>query len=76
METRPPRLIEAIIERLVPPASRESVLGDWNERYASTPEYVLRALSALPFLVASQIRRTFKVEHVVSQGSALPGIRT
>ena len=67
METRPPRLIEAIIERLVPPACRESVLGDWNERYASTSEYALRALSSLPFLVASQVRRTFKVENVVTE---------
>jgi hypothetical protein len=71
METHPPRLIEAIIERLVPPACRESVLGDWNERYASVPEYVLRALSALPFLVASQVRRTFKVENVVSEAVAI-----
>jgi hypothetical protein len=71
METRPPRLIEAIIERLVPPACRESVLGDWNERYASAPEYVLRALSALPFLVASQVRRTFKPENVVGETIAI-----
>jgi len=71
METRPPRIIEAIIERLVPPASRESVLGDWNESYASTPDYVLRALSALPLLVASQVRRTFNVERVVSQAVVL-----
>jgi hypothetical protein len=67
MEPRPPRLIEAIIERLVPPACRESVLGDWNERYDSAPRYVLRAFSALPFLVASQVRRTSKVENVVSE---------
>ena len=71
METRPPRLIEAIIERLVPPACRESVLGDWNERYVSMPAYVLGALSALPFLVASQVRRTFKVENVVSEAVAI-----
>lgn len=71
METCPPRIIEAIIERLVPPASRESVLGDWNESYASTPDYVLRALSALPLLVASQVRRTFKVGRVVSQAVML-----
>src|SRR5262249_523709 len=71
METRPPRLIEAIIERLVPPACRERVLGDWNERYVSTPEYVVGALFALPFLVASQVRRTFKVEIVVSEAEVI-----
>ena len=71
METHPPRLIEVIIERLIPGACRENVLGDWNERYNSTPAYILRALYTLPFLVTSQIRRTFRLERLVSEAVLL-----
>jgi hypothetical protein len=58
METHPPKLVEALIERLVPRACRENVTGDWHERYRSTPQYLLTVLTELPFIVASQIRRT------------------
>ena len=71
METHPPRLIEVIIERLIPGACRENVLGDWNECYTSTPAYILRALYTLPFLVTSQIRRTFRLERLVSEAVLL-----
>src|SRR6516164_2652642 len=57
METHPPKLVEALIERLVPRACRENVTGDWHERYRSTPQYLLTVLTELPFIVASQIRR-------------------
>lgn len=71
METRPPKLIESIIGRLVPAACRENVLGDWNERYTSAPAYIIRALYTLPFLVSSRIRRTFKLERAVSEAVLL-----
>ena len=58
METRPPALAEAVVRALVPPASREHVLGDLQERFTSTRQYVLDAFAALPFIVASRIRRT------------------
>ena len=58
VETRPPALAEAVVRALVPPASREHVLGDLHERYTSPRHYVLDALSTLPFVVASRIRRT------------------
>lgn len=58
METRPPVLIETVVKLLVPPAAREHVLGDLAERYSSPRQYVVDAIRAIPFVVASQIRRT------------------
>jgi len=58
METRPPVLIETVVRLLVPPAAREHVLGDLSERYASPRQYVSDAIRTIPFVVASQIRRT------------------
>lgn len=58
METRPPALMARLVRALIPPASREHVLGDLNERYVSPRQYVLEALRALPYLIASRLRRT------------------
>jgi hypothetical protein len=58
MEARPPALIDAAIRLLTPPACREHVLGDLWERYSSPRQYVADALRTLPYVVASQIRRT------------------
>ena len=71
METRPPELIEAIIARLIPPACRENVMGDFAEQYRSPAQYLFNALAALPFIVASQIRRTFRLAVFLSEASAL-----
>src|SRR5215472_9515093 len=71
METRPPKLIEALIERLVPPACRENVMGDWGERYTSIYHYLLGALGALPLIIASQVRRTFRIGLFLAEVSAL-----
>ena len=48
METRPPALMTRLVRALIPPASREHVLGDLNERYVSPRQYVFEALRALP----------------------------
>ena len=58
VEARPPALIESAVGLIVPPAAREHVLGDLAERYASPGLYVLEAARYLPFVFASQIRRT------------------
>ena len=58
METRPPALIEALVGWLTPAASREHVLGDLRERSRSTAEFVANAARTVPFVVASQMRRT------------------
>ena len=60
MEARPPELIEATVAKLLPAACRENVLGDLHERYRATAHYIIDALRAVPFVVASQSRRNFR----------------
>ena len=71
METHPPKLIEEIVEKIVPPACRENVVGDWDEKYTSTADYLFRVASDLPFVVASQVRRTFDASLFFSQAAVL-----
>jgi hypothetical protein len=56
-QARPPELMERIVRLLVPPASREHVMGDLSERYRSPGQYLADALRSLPFIIASQARR-------------------
>ena len=58
METRPPEVIERIVRVLVPPVSREHVIGDLSERYVSPRQYLVDALRTVPFVIASRIRQT------------------
>ena len=67
METGPPKLIEDIVGILIPPACREHVLGDMYEQYVSPAQYIRNALATLPFIVASQVRRSFRLELFFSQ---------
>ena len=71
METGPPTLIEAIVGRLIPPASREHVLGDLRERCRSTPQFLGDAIRTLPFVVASQLRRASDRLLILMQGYTL-----
>jgi len=71
METRPPRLIEQAVGFFIPPVCREHILGDLYERYSSPVQYVLEALSTLPFVIASQVRRTFRLDLFVAEAAAL-----
>ena len=58
MHSRPPAVIENIVRLLVPPASREHVMGDLSERYRSPRQYLTDAFQSLPLIIASQVRRT------------------
>jgi hypothetical protein len=58
METRPPEVVATLVRALVPPASREHVLGDLQERYVSPRGYLADALRVVPFIIASRLRRT------------------
>jgi hypothetical protein len=71
METRPPRLIEDIVGLLIPPVCREHVLGDLYERYTSRNQYILDAAATLPFVIASQIRRSFNVQLFFSEACVI-----
>ena len=57
MHSAPPKAVEKIVGLLIPPASREEVLGDLFERYTSSGQYILEALLVVPMVIASRIRR-------------------
>jgi hypothetical protein len=54
----PPRGLEAIVGFLTPPACREVLLGDLQERYRSPLHYISDAWYAIPCVVYSRVRRT------------------
>ena len=60
-KARPPALIDRAVRLLIPPGSREAVVGDLWERYSSPLQYAGEALRIVPFLIASQIRRNTNV---------------
>jgi hypothetical protein len=41
-----------------PPACREEVLGDLHERSRTAPEFCIEAVSAIPLVIFSRVRRT------------------
>jgi len=54
----PPKVVEFLLGVLLPPASRESVLGDLHECYTSPAQYLRDAISTVPWVIASRIVRT------------------
>ena len=58
MRPSPPRVLEAMVGLLIPPACREHVLGDLHERYQSPRRYVADAMFTVLSVVLSRIRRT------------------
>ena len=58
MSTSPPKAAQAIVALLIPGACREEVLGDLQERSASRAQYFGDALSTVPLVILSRIRRT------------------
>src|SRR5215208_1875377 len=67
LETRPPALIDRAVRLLVPVPCREHVIGDLWERYRSATTFVVDALRAIPYVIASQVRRTATFGGVVIQ---------
>ena len=67
LEARPPALIDGAVRLLIPPACREHILGDLWERYRSPSAFLLDAVRTVPFVIASQIRRTSSVGAVIIQ---------
>ena len=69
--TRPPHIIEVVVERLVPGPFRDCVMGDLSERYASPRQYLRDVARMLPVLVAGQVRRAFDPVLVAAEACAL-----
>jgi len=58
MESGPSKIAELIAKWLLPPASREEILGDMRERHRSELRYLLEAAQVIPCAIYSRIRRT------------------
>jgi hypothetical protein len=71
MHAAPPKAVEKIVGFLIPPASREEVLGDLYERCTSTSQYILDALMVLPMVILSRIRRTADSQVLLVEALAL-----
>jgi hypothetical protein len=56
---------------LIPPACREEVAGDLHERCQSPLHYCADALTTIPFVIASRIRRTSDPQIVLIQAFSL-----
>jgi hypothetical protein len=71
MRAGPPKVIEAVVAVLVPPASREHVLGDLQERYTDPWHYFADAMSAVPGAIAGRVIRTVDWHVLAMQAGAL-----
>ncbi len=71
MAVGPPRLLSSIVGHFLPPATREHVLGDLAEQYVSPSRYLWDACRILPFVVASQIRRSWGARVLAVSGLSL-----
>jgi hypothetical protein len=54
----PPEALERLIGFVIPPACREEVLGDLHEKFTGPVQYIVLAISVVPFVIVSRIRRT------------------
>lgn len=68
---QPPESLEKLVRWLVPAACREHVVGDLNERYRSPGKYFVDALCVLPFVIASQVRRSSSLPRVAVRAFVL-----
>ncbi|MEA3048289.1 MAG: hypothetical protein QOG84_125 [Sphingomonadales bacterium] len=57
MASSPPSFLVAAMHRILPPASREAVLGDLWEGYRTPAHFLSQGLTVLPFLILAQVRR-------------------
>lgn len=61
LAARPPAFIDRVLHAAIPPASRETVMGDLWERYRSPLQFASEGLRTVPYVVASRARRTSSV---------------
>ena len=71
MKITPPKWAEALVGLLIPPASRDDVLGDLHERYAGPRQYLFDAVCTVPWVIVSKIRRTTTPRMFLMEGLVL-----
>ena len=68
---RPPEWMETLAGMLIPPACREHVLGDLQERYKSPAQYLADLLRTAPAVIYSRVRRTTDLQVFLMEAFAL-----
>jgi hypothetical protein len=58
VRAHPPKFLEALVGLWIPAVCREEVLGDLQEKYEGPVQYLVLAISIVPFILYSRIRRT------------------
>jgi hypothetical protein len=71
MKAAPSKTAETVLGILLPPSCREQVLGDLHERYTGPHQYLVDALSAVPCVIVSRIRRTTDPQVLLMEAFAL-----
>lgn len=71
MASGPSKVSELAVWIVLPPACRESVLGDLHERYASPAQYVRDAVTTVPWVIASRLIRTTDARLLLLEAFAL-----
>jgi hypothetical protein len=71
MSDGPPKIAEALVSLLIPPACREEIVGDLHERFRSPGQYAADALQTIPPVIFSRIRRTADRQVLLIQGFVL-----
>jgi hypothetical protein len=65
------RQLEQAVERLIPPAMREAVLGDLRESCTGSGQYVREILKVVPFVIVSQAARHLNLPVLMLQGAII-----
>lgn len=63
----PPPWLEKIVLGLIPPAARETVVGDLCETYSSPSQYAREAWRTVPLVILSQMRRNLNLPALLLQ---------
>ena len=63
--------LEGAVERLIPPAAREAVLGDLRETCSSRGAYLREILKTAPFVIVSQMLRHLNLPVLMLQAALM-----
>ena len=63
----PPRMAERVVQWLIPPRARETVVGDLREVYATPSQYLTEAARTIPHVFASCVLRALNLPLLLLQ---------
>jgi hypothetical protein len=69
--TGPPLIVEEVVQLLIPPAARETVVGDLREIYCSPSQYAVEALRTVPLVILSCAVRSMNLPLLALQGTLI-----